>query len=277
MNIKQLSRFWITLIIGALSMSSLWAVSTTQSTVAAKPSIHKLTAESTDMLAHAVGSEWHDKNKSPLVVDFDKTSPNTPDGISQWLQSQGAKLRPMPKAGISSKKKMLVLRMAFADRTAQRYSNAQIQSNWFDKIQTLFQKMSNGNFPGWDVTIKDSVTLTTFGGLSAINRNNYDSTDWSTQGASLDRMIARYIALAPDKAALFAEINQADTITILLNNGALTSAIGAYSWSRSFVFPAPVNKTIIKGIILMDEDQYHRVDGDDVIWGALAHEMAHAV
>ena len=27
----------------------------------------------------------------------------------------------------------------------------------------------------------------------------------------------------------------------------------------------------------MDEDQYHRVDGDNVIWGALAHEMAHAV
>ncbi len=277
MNTYQLSRFWIMFIIVLLMISGLWGVGTTQPIVAAKPNLHKLTAESTDMAAHAVGSEWHDKNKSPLVVDFDKTSPNTPDGINQWLQSQGVKLLPMPKAGISSKKKMLVLRMAFADRTGQRYTDAQIQTNWFDKIQTLFQKMSNGNFPGWDVTIKDSVTLTTFGGLSAINRNNYDSTDWSTAGASLDRMFARYIALAPDKAALFAEINQADTITILLNNGALTSAIGAYSWSRSFVFPAPVNKTINKGIILMDEDQYHRVDGDDVIWGALAHEMAHAV
>ena len=115
MNTYQLSRFWIMFIIVLLMISGLWGVGTTQPIVAAKPNVHKLTAESTDMLAHAVGSEWHDKNKSPLVVDFDKTSPNTPDGISQWLQSQGAKLRPMPKAGISSKKKMLVLRMAFAD------------------------------------------------------------------------------------------------------------------------------------------------------------------
>ncbi|NBU65021.1 MAG: hypothetical protein EBS29_11060, partial [Chloroflexia bacterium] len=231
------------------------------------------------------GSEWHDKSKSPLVVDFDKTSPNTPSGMNQWLQGQGVKLAPMPKAGISSRKKMLVLRMAFADRTAQRYTNAQIQTNWFDKIQTLFQKTSNGIFPGWDVTIRDAVTLSSysFGPLTipAINRSDYKSNDWSQTGQSLDQMIAQYIALAPDKVALSDQILAADTVTILLNNGALTSAIGAYSWKRTFVitptaysgFPVPA----IKGIILMDEDQYHVSDNNDILWGALAHEMAHAM
>jgi hypothetical protein len=60
-----------------------------QPTAAAQPSIHKLAAESTDMLAHAAGSARHDQSRSPLVVDFDKSAPNTPSGMNQWLTAQG--------------------------------------------------------------------------------------------------------------------------------------------------------------------------------------------
>ncbi|NBU64459.1 MAG: hypothetical protein EBS29_08175, partial [Chloroflexia bacterium] len=119
MNTKRLARFWIAIIIGVLSISQLWAINTTQPTAAAQSSIHKLNAESVDMLAHATGSEWHDKSKSPLVVDFDKTSPNTPSGMNQWLASQGKPVS--PRANVFGTKKYLILRVYFDGEANDSY------------------------------------------------------------------------------------------------------------------------------------------------------------
>jgi len=159
------------------------------------------------MMAHAAGSEWHDKSKSPLVVDFSppsQTEIKSIGGMDQWLASQGQAVNASPRAAVTGKNRVLIIRVHFSDST-QRLSNAQLVTNWLEPLNTLFRTTSNGKNDGWDFDF--------YGPVNVSSRSTYvrPNNQMNDDSANNMQKLVDDVVDASDEDDLEPLLDQADT------------------------------------------------------------------
>lgn len=280
MYTTRLYRFVVLFVVGMLCVTGLWSGSSSQSVAEAKPSVRRLDADSTDMMAHAAGSEWHDKSKSPLVVDFSppsQTEIKSIGGMDQWLASQGQAVNASPRAAVTGKNRVLIIRVHFSDST-QRLSNAQLVTNWLEPLNTLFRTTSNGKNDGWDFDF--------YGPVNVSSRSTYvrPNNQMNDDSANNMQKLVDDVVDASDEDDLEPLLDQADTVILLMDNQSQARLRGVNSWNgREYDFGLfDEGDDIIT--IFMDEGGMCSgctaadfANLDTYMWGVMAHELGHSL
>ncbi|MFN7472854.1 MAG: hypothetical protein ACK5S9_14540, partial [Roseiflexaceae bacterium] len=227
----------------------------------------------TDAIAHQLGSEWH--GEGPQVVDFGPVDPSAPiDGMDQWLarKAAAAPRATSARSAVTGRRKLLVIRTAFSDQTTQRFTDAELMTQWFDPMNDLFAKMSNGNFAGWDVTIVPQVVLSSLRSSYVVVDSAGAMALYNDRTNNIQRFINATLA-ASDESSLEPLIEDADTVLILAAN-ANNNRIRAFnSYQSTFMFSFP-DVPDFKNMAFLDEGGTR---DSQLQWGALAHEMGHAL
>ena len=238
-----------------------------------KASSRTIDAATTDIIAHSLGTEWH--GTGPRVVDFGPVDPAAPiAGMDQWLQTKAtaASAAARPRSAVTARRKLVVVRAAFSNQTTQRFTDAELMTEWFDPINVLFSKMSNGNFGGWDVSIvpqvvldnpKSDYTVTDSAGATALYNDDTDN---------IQDFIDDTLAVS-DEPSLEPLIEAADTVVIIAANANAARIRAFNSKSREFDFPFP-DLADDRNFVFIDEGGTR---DSQLQWGALAHELAHAL
>lgn len=282
MNTTRLYRFIVLMVIGMMCVTGLWSGSTSAPVAEAKPSVRKLDADSTDMMAHAAGGEWHDKSKSPLVVDFSPPSQaqiKSIGGMDQWLASQGQAVKVSPRAAVTGKNRALIIRVHFSDST-QRLSNAQLTNNWLNPLNNHFKTISNNKNQGWDFDMYGPVNVSSRG--TYVRSNNEISDD----DADNSQKLINDIIAASDTDVLEPLLNRADTVILLMDNQNQNRLRGVNYFRRTwfgtystfpFIFLHPDLNTVYIDEGGMCSSPCDSATLDTFMWGVLAHEMGHAL
>ena len=270
---KRIIAFVMTLVTVCMTLSSAVQPGVTDVSIASSRTIDPVT---TDQIAHSLGTEWH--GTGPRVVDFGPVDPAAPiAGMDQWLQTKAtaASAAVRPRSAVTARRKLVVIRAAFSDQTMQRFTDAELRTLWFDPINVLFDKMSNGNFGGWDVTIVPQVVLEN-------PKSDYtviDSADatalYNDDTNNIQDFIDDTLAVS-DEPSLEPLIEAADTVVIIAANAVVGNAarIRAFnSRSREFDFPFP-DLADDRNFVFIDEGGNR---DSQLQWGSLAHELAHAL
>lgn len=278
MNTTRLYRFIVLMVVGIMCIGSMWSGSTQQSVAQAKPSVRKLSVDAVDASAHTLGTEWHDTNNLPYVVDFSPPSAadaNAVGGIDQWLSRQGRTSTVHPRAAVTGKNRALIIRVHFSDST-QRLSNAQVVNNWLVPLNTQFTTMSNGKNQGWDFDFYGPVNVSS---RSTYVRSNNEMSDKDADNA---QKLVDDIVDASDESVLEPLLENADTVILLMDNRYQARLRGVNYWNGveyDFgVFDAADNI----GTIYMDEGgsctgSCTSAVLDTYMWGVMAHELGHAL
>ncbi|MFM2309591.1 MAG: hypothetical protein RLY87_1713, partial [Chloroflexota bacterium] len=232
-----------------------------------------LDAATTDLIAHAMGTEWH--GPGPQVVDFGPVDPAAPvAGMDQWLANKAtaAPRAASSRDAVTDKRKLLVIRVAFSGQTTQRFTDAELMTQWFDPMNVLFTNMSNGNFKGWDVTIVPQVTLSTPRSTYVVVDSAGADALYNDDTSNIQTLINATLA-ASTKSTLEPLIEAADTVLILATNANAARIRAFNSYQRTFMFAAP-DVPDVKNMVFLDEGGTRDTQ---LQWGAMAHEMAHAL
>jgi len=249
----------------------------------AESRLRTLTTTQTDMAAHAIGSEWHNSNTLPQVVDFGPLpKSNTVGGMDQWLNAQQPKSAPVakPKAGVNGKNRALIIRVHFSDAT-QRLSNAQLQSNWLDPLNSHFKTISNGKNTGWDFDIYGPVNVSARSDYILSNNQLYREDNPATannEAVDNSQKLVNAVIAKSVESDLEPLIEAADTIILLMDNASQNRLRGVNYPSREYDFPYPDIADDVN-TVYMDEGGMTTdpTSLDTYMWGVLAHEMGHAL
>lgn len=280
-------RYRIVVLIMACVMlvTSIWDGSTPQQFAQASPRPRTLTMAETDAAAHAVGSEWHNPNNLPSVVDFSANPDQTSvGGIDQWVQQQGqAPTIAKPSAGVDGKNKALIIRVHYSDAT-QRLNNTQLTTNWLTPLNNHFTTISNGKNQGWDFTFYGPVNV---GNRSDfVLGNDQLADDTVTPAIDKSKSLIDAVIAASDASSLEPLVTNADTVIFLMDNSSQSRMRGVNYSSHLYDFCPPLSVCIVpqpdtryRNTIFIDEGgtNTNATALDQDMWGVLAHELGHAL
>ncbi|MFM7677465.1 MAG: hypothetical protein ACKO83_01305, partial [Roseiflexaceae bacterium] len=281
MNTTRMYRFIVMMVIGMMCITSIWNEPNAQSVVEAKPSVRKLSVDAVDASAHTLGTEWHDTSNLPYVVDFSPPSAaaaNAVGGMDQWLTRQGRVSAAQPKAGVTGKNRVLIIRVHFSDAT-QRLSNAQLVTNWLEPLNSHFRTMSNGQNDGWDFDFYGPVNVDSRSTYVRPNNEMNDDDEDNAQDLVDD------VVDASNESALEPLLERADTVVLLMDNKYQARLRGVNYWNKlDYDFGLfDLGDDIVT--IFMDEggncwilDTCPSVAWlDTLMWGVMAHELGHSL
>ncbi|MEY2845695.1 MAG: hypothetical protein RL076_1241 [Chloroflexota bacterium] len=229
-----------------------------------------------DASAHKLGSEWHDARNVPYVVDFSPPSAsevNTIGGMDQWLTRQGRLSATQPKAGVTGRNRVLIIRVHFSNAT-QRLTNAQLTTNWLTPLNNHFRTMSNGRNDGWDFDFYGPVNVDS---RSTYVRPNNEMSDDDEDNA---QDLVDDVVDASDESVLEPLLERADTVILLMDNQYQARLRGVNYWNKldyDFGF-FDLGDDIVT--IFMDEGGTCDCTSaalDTYMWGVMAHELGHSL
>ncbi|MFZ9858811.1 MAG: LamG-like jellyroll fold domain-containing protein [Roseiflexaceae bacterium] len=257
--------------------------------VNSQPLVRQLDAFETDTAAHAIGTEWHNAEDTPLVVDFGQPTPGEPiAGMEQWLETRGVK--PQPRAKVTGEQKFLIIRVYFKDYTAvscyakdaadesallsdssttNNPSCGNVEDDLMVPQDTLWRNTSYNNISfAWDITNLYQLPK---------NRSSYiddfDDGDLSNDG-KFELLISDAVNLVPssydfkkyDGVLVF----MAETDTTEFHRGQAT--LCNTSWGTKYQLPGVANNTDYGCVIMSENPNASSV----ATYGRMGHELGHA-
>lgn len=278
MNTTWSYRFIALVIVGVMCISGIWIESSVPSITEAK-SVRQLSVDRVDAAAHALGTEWHNANNLPYVVDF--SPPNADDtdavgGVDQWMRQQGKETPyTKPTASVDGQNQALIIRVHYSDAT-QRLSDTQLSTNWLTPLNNHFMTMSNGKNQGWNFVLFGAVNV---GNRSEFILGNDQLWDDSvTPAVDKSQSLVNEVIAAADDSILEPLVKNADTVIFLMDNYTQTRMRGANYLEVKFDFASPADDHV-RNTVFLDEGGVNAnyTELDTYMWGVLAHEMGHAL
>lgn len=294
-HIRGIMRVWLLLTLIVSMFTPTWL--TPHPSAESHPLVRKLDTVETDMAAHAVGSEWHNPNDTPMVVNLGQTSPDMPvAGMDQWLSARGQSIE--PRANVVGTKKYLVMRVYAQDQAATSYYakdladegvtglTRSVEEDIMKPLKQLFTDTTYGKVTlAWDITdlyqlpksrsyyINDCKSVDASGTVIG------ESGDMSLacgDGLSETNKTQRIYSDAVSAIPSGYDFTDYVGIVVIFNETNLTRmyrGVGGRCNTDTTALPG-VGRNTVYGCVNITENP---VEGDGVTFGRLGHEMAHAL